>query len=103
MILLNTNVVSEPLRPSPDARVIAWIDAQPLETIFLSAITVAHSQLFFLTDYNFYPTCSNPISRTRVSLRLVNCIRACRPCPFNVSLNLNQGIIFIYICVFKIV
>jgi len=41
MILLNTNLVSEPLRVAPDARVIAWIDAQPLETLFLSAITVA--------------------------------------------------------------
>ena len=41
MILLDTNVVSEPLRAVPDARVIAWIDAQPLETLFLSAITVA--------------------------------------------------------------
>lgn len=41
MILLDTNVVSEPLRPAPDVRVIAWIDAQPLETLFLSAITVA--------------------------------------------------------------
>ncbi|MBA3597762.1 MAG: type II toxin-antitoxin system VapC family toxin [Methylibium sp.] len=41
MILLDTNVVSEPLRPAPDTRVIEWIDAQPLETLFLSAITVA--------------------------------------------------------------
>jgi predicted nucleic acid-binding protein len=41
VILLDTNVVSEPLRPAPDARVIQWIDAQPLETLFLSAITVA--------------------------------------------------------------
>jgi toxin FitB len=41
MILLDTNVVSEPLRPAPDPRVVAWIDAQPLETLFLSAITVA--------------------------------------------------------------
>ena len=41
MILLDTNVVSEPLRPVPDTRVVAWIDAQPLETLFLSAITVA--------------------------------------------------------------
>ena len=41
MILLDTNVVSEPLRPAPDARVTAWIDAQTLETLFLSAITVA--------------------------------------------------------------
>ena len=41
MILLDTNVVSEPLRAMPEARVIAWIDAQPLETLFLSSITVA--------------------------------------------------------------
>ncbi len=41
MILLDTNVVSEPLRPTPDASVIEWIDAQALETLFLSAITVA--------------------------------------------------------------
>jgi hypothetical protein len=41
VILLDTNLVSEPLRPSPDSRVIAWIDAQPLETLFLSAVTVA--------------------------------------------------------------
>ena len=41
MILLDTNVVSEPLRPAPDTRVVEWIDAQPLETLFLSAITVA--------------------------------------------------------------
>jgi toxin FitB len=41
VILLDTNVVSEPLRPAPDDRVIEWIDAQALETLFLSAITVA--------------------------------------------------------------
>ena len=41
MILLDTNVISEPMRHAPDGRVIAWIDAQPMETLFLSAITVA--------------------------------------------------------------
>jgi predicted nucleic acid-binding protein len=41
MILLDTNVVSEPLRPAPDARVVEWIDAQALDTLFLSSITVA--------------------------------------------------------------
>lgn len=41
MILLDTNLVSEPLRAAPDAGVVAWIDAQALETLFLSAITVA--------------------------------------------------------------
>lgn len=41
MILLDTNVVSEPLRRTPELRVIEWIDAQPMETMFLCAITVA--------------------------------------------------------------
>jgi predicted nucleic acid-binding protein len=41
MILLDTNVVSEALRPAPDARVIAWIDAQALETLYLSSMVVA--------------------------------------------------------------
>ena len=41
MILLDTNVISEPLQPAPNPRVIAWIDAQAIETLCLSAITVA--------------------------------------------------------------
>lgn len=41
MILLDTCVVSEPLRQAPDSRVVEWIDAQAMETLFLSAITVA--------------------------------------------------------------
>ncbi|MDY0300637.1 MAG: type II toxin-antitoxin system VapC family toxin [Trichlorobacter sp.] len=41
MILLDTNVISEPLRPVPAAPVSHWLDAQPLETLFLSVITVA--------------------------------------------------------------
>lgn len=41
MILLDTNVMSEPLRHVPEPRVIEWIDAQAMETLFLSAITVA--------------------------------------------------------------
>lgn len=34
-------MVSEPLRHAPEARVVDWIDAQLLETLYLSAITVA--------------------------------------------------------------
>lgn len=41
MILLDTNVISEPQRQLPNARVLDWIDAQALETLYLSAITVA--------------------------------------------------------------
>ena len=41
MILVDTNVVSEPLRGAPEPRVAEWLDAQALETLYLSAITVA--------------------------------------------------------------
>jgi predicted nucleic acid-binding protein len=41
MILLDTNVVSEPLKAQGDANVLAWIDAQMVETLYLSTITLA--------------------------------------------------------------
>ncbi|MBU2742138.1 type II toxin-antitoxin system VapC family toxin [Acidithiobacillus thiooxidans] len=41
MILLDTNVISETQRQEPQARVLDWLDAQALETLYLSAITVA--------------------------------------------------------------
>jgi predicted nucleic acid-binding protein len=41
MILLDTNVISEPQRQAPDTRVLEWLDAQALETLYLSTITVA--------------------------------------------------------------
>lgn len=41
MILLDTNVVSEGMKPAPNARVMAWLDAQAAETLFLSSVTVA--------------------------------------------------------------
>jgi predicted nucleic acid-binding protein len=41
LILLDTNVVSEVMRGSPDPRVVAWLDAQPSQEVFLSSITIA--------------------------------------------------------------
>jgi predicted nucleic acid-binding protein len=41
MILLDTNVVSEPLKLTGDAGVLAWMDAQTVETLYLSTISVA--------------------------------------------------------------
>ena len=49
MILLDTNVISEPLRPSGDAAVLAWIDAQIVETLYLSAISLAELRLGMAT------------------------------------------------------
>ena len=41
MILLDTNVVSEPMRPEPSGHVLAWLDAQAAESLYLSTISLA--------------------------------------------------------------
>jgi len=40
VILLDTNVVSEPLKLNADPTVVAWIDAQMIETLYLSTVSV---------------------------------------------------------------
>ena len=41
MILVDTNVVSEPMKTRGDKRVVAWLDRQRIETLFISTITVS--------------------------------------------------------------
>ena len=41
MILLDTNVVSEFMRDSPEPAVVAWLDDQPLGSLFVTAVTEA--------------------------------------------------------------
>lgn len=39
--LLDTNVLSELRRPRPEPRVVSFVSAQPLESLFVSAVTFA--------------------------------------------------------------
>jgi hypothetical protein len=41
MILLDTNVVSELMRPVPDLGVVAFLDSYPESDVWISAVTVA--------------------------------------------------------------
>jgi predicted nucleic acid-binding protein len=41
MILLDTNVISEPLKLNGDVGVLTWIDAQIIESLYLSTISLA--------------------------------------------------------------
>ena len=41
MIVLDTNVISEPLKPRADPAVIRWLDAQDPETLYLTATNLA--------------------------------------------------------------
>ncbi|MFR9752270.1 type II toxin-antitoxin system VapC family toxin [Nocardia sp. 004] len=40
MIILDTNVISEPMGGAPNPRVLAWFDAQTFETLYLTSVTV---------------------------------------------------------------
>ena len=59
MIVLDTNVLSEALRPSPDAAVLAWLEAQPAMALFTTSITRAEV---------FYGLCLLPKGRRRDQL-----------------------------------
>ena len=39
--LLDTNVLSELRRPKPEAKVVAFVTAQPLDRLYISAVTLA--------------------------------------------------------------
>jgi hypothetical protein len=41
MILLDTNVISDPARPAPNLAVRAWLDAQPSASLFLCTPVLA--------------------------------------------------------------
>ncbi len=41
MIVLDTNVVSEPLRKAPENKVVEWLDNQSAETLYITAVTRA--------------------------------------------------------------
>jgi predicted nucleic acid-binding protein len=41
MILLDTHVISESLKVAGDARVLAWLDAQLIESLYVSTISLA--------------------------------------------------------------
>jgi toxin FitB len=45
MIIVDTNVVSELMRPTPDRAVLAWLNSKPASDIWLSAVSVA--ELFY--------------------------------------------------------
>jgi predicted nucleic acid-binding protein len=41
MIILDTNIISEMMRPFPNTRVISWLDQQGVTQLFITAITIA--------------------------------------------------------------
>lgn len=48
MILLDTNVLSELMRPAPDPQVVRWLDARPAGEVWICAVTMAEIRLGIL-------------------------------------------------------
>jgi toxin FitB len=40
MIILDTNVLSALMRPEPDAPVVAWLDLQPADSVWITSVTL---------------------------------------------------------------
>jgi predicted nucleic acid-binding protein len=59
MIILDTNILSELMRPSPATAVVGWIAAQPLPSLFTTTITQAEI---------LYGLALLPLGRRRTSL-----------------------------------
>ena len=66
--LLDTNVISELRRPRPEARVVAFVAAQPLDKLFVSAVTFAEIR------YGIEMV-GNPIRRSELNDWLVHKVR----------------------------
>lgn len=45
MIILDTNVLSALMRTAPDTPVVAWLDRQPAESVWITSITVFEAHL----------------------------------------------------------
>lgn len=45
MIILDTNVLSALMRTVPDARVVAWLDSQPVESVWITSVTLFEAYL----------------------------------------------------------
>ena len=45
MIILDTNVISALMRTVPDAHVVAWLDRQPAESVWITSITLFEAYL----------------------------------------------------------
>ncbi len=45
MIILDTNVLSALMQQTPEARLVTWLDRQPTESVWITAITLFEARL----------------------------------------------------------
>jgi toxin FitB len=87
MIILDTNVVSEPLKPKPNEHVLSWLDKQIPETLFLT--TTSLSEL--LGGIAKMPDGKRKLTLRSEMLTLVNALFGNRILPFDYESALNYA------------
>lgn len=79
MILLDTNVVSEPLKPLPEVRVLGWLDAQIIETLFMPTPVLAE----FLTGIEGMPVGKRRTIAETTAMKILESLVGPRFLPFD--------------------
>jgi predicted nucleic acid-binding protein len=79
LIILDTNVVSEPLRTDPDPAVQNWLDRQRAETLFLTATNLAE----LLSGIRILPAGRRRDSLSTSLGKLLDSLFATRVLPFD--------------------
>jgi predicted nucleic acid-binding protein len=81
VILLDTNVVSEAMRPKPDRNVFEWLDAQAAQTLYLSTVSLAE----LLLGIESLPTGKRRRAQAAALAQQVVALFAERIVPFDLS------------------
>lgn len=79
MFILDTDVISELMRPQPAPQVLAWVDAQPRRDLFITAITQAE----ILFGLALLPPGRRKAALTAPATHLLGTIFAARTLPFD--------------------
>lgn len=79
MIILDTNVVSEPMKPTGNPRVQAWLDRQTAETLYLTATSLSE----LLTGIEMLPEGKRRNGLGNAADRLLTALFGGRILPFD--------------------
>jgi len=79
VIILDTNLVSEPTKPAAHPSVIAWLDQQPVETLYLTSISLGE----LLTGVEILPSAECRQTLADDLHRLIDRLFGARILPFD--------------------
>ncbi len=89
MIILDTNVLSELVKPSPDPNVVHWIGQKPVASLFTSTITQAE----ILYGVTLMPDGDRKTLLLKAVFRMFDELFAGRLLPFDAEAAMNYALI----------